>query len=90
MGCLIENEQNFVNDITNNKLTSRYILSTLKDRNKDNLICVTQIYKQESVSRSNVKAPRIEMQQLIKLIEDEKYVSKNRRREDFDVVKDIF
>lgn len=63
MRLLIEDEQKFINDMTKYRLAPRHILSALKDQNKDNPTCVTQIIKQRNVYRSNLKGPRTEMQQ---------------------------
>lgn len=52
--------------MTKYQLASRQILSASKDQNKDNCTC--------SVYRFNLKCLITEMQQLVTLIEYEKYV----------------
>lgn len=71
--------------INNLTLSTRFILDTLKDRDKDNLMCATQIYKAWSTYRSSLRGFTQKMQQLLNLIECAKYVYLTRKREDSDV-----
>ncbi|XP_073226861.1 protein FAR-RED IMPAIRED RESPONSE 1-like [Cicer arietinum] len=76
--------------MTKYKLAPRFILNALKERNKANLTIPSQIYKARSTYRSSLRGPYTEMQHLLKLIQQENYVYWTRRRENSDVLRDIF
>ncbi|XP_027189060.2 uncharacterized protein [Cicer arietinum] len=90
LGRLNEEERKFVNDMTKYKLAPRFILNALKVRNETNVTIPSQIYKARSTYRSSLRGPYTEMQHLLKLIQQENYVHWTRRRENSDILRDIF
>ncbi|XP_073225719.1 protein FAR-RED ELONGATED HYPOCOTYL 3-like [Cicer arietinum] len=72
------------------KLAPIFILNVLKVRNETNVTIPNQIYKARSTYRSSLRGPYTEMQHLLKLIQQENYVHWTRRRENSDILRDIF
>lgn len=66
----------FVNDMIKYNITSRFILSFLKDTNRDNLTCFTQIYKALSIYQYSLKDSYSIMLQLMILIQVEIFLFK--------------
>lgn len=55
-------------------MKSRFILEALKDGNVENLTSVVQMYKAISAYRATIRGPLMEMQHLLSLIHNEKWV----------------
>ncbi|XP_073223420.1 uncharacterized protein [Cicer arietinum] len=71
-------------------LEKLFILNALKVRNETIVTIPSQIYKARSTYRSSLRGPYTEMQHLLKLIQQENYVHWTRRRENSDILRDIF
>jgi hypothetical protein len=90
-GRLTTDEKKHVADLTKRRVAPRNILLSLKEQNPDSLTHINQIYKNRSIQQKEKRGPRTEMQQLLQMLDDAKYVSWNRRRDDgSDVLRDIF
>ncbi|XP_050876919.1 protein FAR1-RELATED SEQUENCE 5-like [Lathyrus oleraceus] len=90
LGCLKDYERRFVSDMTKYNMTPRYIVTTLKDKDLENLISVTQVYKARTTYNVNKRNTLTEMQMLLSLIHKEKYTCWTRNREDSNIVAGIF
>ncbi|KAJ1388696.1 MULE transposase domain [Sesbania bispinosa] len=65
-------------------------LLTLKDHNKDNVTTIKQVYNARQAFRASQRGPKTEWQQLMKLMERDKYVLYwHRKHENSNVVRDI-
>ncbi|XP_050889947.1 uncharacterized protein LOC127095278 [Lathyrus oleraceus] len=71
-------------------MAPRYIVAALKDKNPENLISVTQVYKVGATYNARKRGPFTKMKMLLSLIHREKYMSWTRNKEDSNVVADIF
>ncbi|XP_058762790.1 uncharacterized protein LOC131636149 [Vicia villosa] len=72
------------------KVTPRNILSDLKRKKPDSVSNIKLVYNERYRLNIEKKGPRLEMQQLLKLLGDNKYVSRYRACEDNVIVRDIF
>ncbi|XP_045807594.1 uncharacterized protein LOC123901480 [Trifolium pratense] len=91
VGRLTEDEKKHVADLTKLHVAPRHILLSLKEKNSDCVTHVTQLYKHRSILQKAERGPRTEMQQLMQMLDEAKYVSWNRRRDDgSDVLRDVF
>ena len=90
VGRLTSDEKQHVFDLTKRHVPPRHILTSLQERNPENITRITQIYKQKSVIQKEIRGPRTEIQHLLKLIEDAGYVYWSRKRDGSDIVRDIF
>ncbi|XP_058752396.1 uncharacterized protein LOC131625559 [Vicia villosa] len=68
----------------------RHILLSLQERDPENVTRITQIYKHKSKIQKDMRGPRTEMQQLLKLVEESGYVYWSRKKDESEVVRDIF
>ncbi|XP_050914752.1 uncharacterized protein LOC127129644 [Lathyrus oleraceus] len=90
LGCLKVHERQFVNNMMKYNMTPRYIVSTLKDKDVENLASVIQMYKARDTYNASKKGLLTKMQMLLSLIHKEKYMCWTRNRKDLNVIADIF
>ncbi|KAI5395777.1 hypothetical protein KIW84_062092 [Lathyrus oleraceus] len=83
-------EKQHVADLTKRHVPPRHILLSLQDRDPENVTRITQVYKHKSVIQKEIRGPRSEIQHLFKLIEDAGYVYWSRKKDDSEVVREIF
>ncbi|KAI5406195.1 hypothetical protein KIW84_052806 [Lathyrus oleraceus] len=89
-GRLTTDEKQHVADLTKRHVPPRHILLSLQDRDPKNVTRITQVYKHKSVIQKEIRGPRSEIQHLFKLIEDAGYVYWSRKKDDSEVVREIF
>ncbi|XP_058760410.1 PKS-NRPS hybrid synthetase cheA-like [Vicia villosa] len=77
-------------DLTKRHVPPRHILLSLQERDPENVTRITQIYKHKSKIQKDIRGPRTEMQQLLKLVEESGYVYWSRKKDESEVVRDIF
>ncbi|XP_050892081.1 uncharacterized protein LOC127097623 [Lathyrus oleraceus] len=85
-----DDQQQHIVDLTKRHVPPRHILLSLQERYSKNVTRITQIYKHKSKMRKDIRGPRTEMQHLFKLIEDSDYVYWSRKKDESEVVRDIF
>src|SRR3954470_6691307 len=91
MACrLSREEKNEISDLTIVKVAPRNILTDLKRKKPDSVSNIKQVYNERHNLKVLKMGPRSEMQQLLKLLGDNKYVSSFRTFEDKVTVRDIF
>ena len=90
IGRLTTDEKQHVADLTKRHVPPRHILLSLQDRDPENVTRITQVYKHKSVIQKEIRGPRSEIQHLFKLIEDAGYVYWSRKKDDSEVVREIF
>lgn len=90
VGRLTTEEKQHVFDLTKRDVPPRHILISLQEKDPENVTRITQIYKQKSTIQKEIRGPRSEIQHLFKLIEDANYVYWSRKKDDSEVVRDIF
>ncbi|XP_058741481.1 protein FAR1-RELATED SEQUENCE 5-like [Vicia villosa] len=90
LGRLKDDERKFVNDMMKYNMEPRYIASALKDKDPENLTNITQIYRARATYRLGKRGALTEMQMLLSLIHQEKYMCWSRNKENSDIVADIF
>ncbi|XP_058725644.1 PKS-NRPS hybrid synthetase cheA-like [Vicia villosa] len=90
VGRLTTDEKQHVADLTKRHVPPRHILTSLQERDPENVTRITQIYKHKSVIEAEIRGPRSEIQHLLKLIEEANYVYWSSKRDDCEVVRDIF
>ncbi|KAH1228086.1 PKS-NRPS hybrid synthetase [Glycine max] len=83
VGRLTKNENIIIADMTKSMMKPRNIFLTLKKHNVNSYTTIKQIYNVRSAYRYSIRGNNIEMQQLIKLLEQDQL-------KDEDVVRDIF
>ncbi|XP_058763594.1 protein FAR1-RELATED SEQUENCE 5-like [Vicia villosa] len=66
------------------------ILATLKRKEPDNISNIRQVYNQRHRNNKASRGYRNKMQQLLKMLDDNKYVSRYRNYDDEVTVRDIF
>ncbi|XP_058760098.1 PKS-NRPS hybrid synthetase cheA-like [Vicia villosa] len=76
--------------VHNHGLPDRLEGHSFVERDPENVTRITQIYKHKSVIEAEIRGPRSEIQHLLKLIEEANYVYWSRKRDDCEVVRDIF
>ncbi|XP_004517110.1 uncharacterized protein [Cicer arietinum] len=89
VGRIKEEDKKHVDELTKYHVAPSHILSSFRDRDKENMTNISQIYKQQSTYINNLKGPKTDMQHLLKLLEDEKYAW-SMTHEDSNVVRDMF
>ncbi|XP_058733650.1 protein FAR1-RELATED SEQUENCE 5-like [Vicia villosa] len=89
LGRLKDDERKFVNDMTKYNMAPRYIVSALKDKDPENLTSITHIYRARATYRLGKRGAVTEMQMLLSLIHQEKYMCWSRNKENSDIVADI-
>ncbi|KAI5435977.1 hypothetical protein KIW84_022415 [Lathyrus oleraceus] len=90
IGRLTTDEKQHVVDLTKRYVPPRHILLSFQDRDPENVTRIKQVYKHKSVIQKEIRGPRSEIQHLFKLIEDAGYVYWSRKKDDSEVVRDIF
>src|SRR3954469_23639805 len=91
MACrLSREEKNVISDLTIIKVAPCNILADLKRKKPDSVSNIKQVYNERHNLKVLKMGPRSEMQQLLKLLGDNKYVSSFRTSEDKVTVRDIF
>ncbi|KAI5415151.1 hypothetical protein KIW84_040562 [Lathyrus oleraceus] len=90
IGRLTTDEKQHVADLTKRHVPPRHILLSLQDRDPENVTRITQVYKHKSVIQKEIRGPRSEIQHMFKLIEDAGYVYWSRKKDDSEVVREIF
>ena len=79
-----------VEDMSKTAVKPRNILLTMKERNEKNVTTIKQVYNAITVHRRSQRGHRTEMQQLMLLLERDRYVHWCRCDEVSNVVQDIF
>lgn len=87
---LVLEDMELVSDMTLNMVSLKNILMTLKQKRPLNVSNIKQIYNMCAWDNKVVRGPRFEMQQRLKLLEDEDYVSRYIVCKDKVIVQDIF
>ncbi|XP_058734083.1 uncharacterized protein LOC131605790 [Vicia villosa] len=90
LGRLKDYERKCVNDITKYNMASRYIVSALKDKDPENITSITQIYRARATYKLGKRGAMTEMQMLLILIHQEKYMCWTKNKENSDIVGYIF
>ncbi|XP_014492146.1 uncharacterized protein LOC106754622 [Vigna radiata var. radiata] len=83
-------EQSILIDMTKSQVKPSNILLTLKEHNEDNVTTIKQIYSARYTYKRSLRESRTEMQQLMMLLDRDKYIQHSRCLEDFDIVSDLF
>ncbi|XP_050910017.1 uncharacterized protein LOC127123881 [Lathyrus oleraceus] len=83
-------EKECVADMTLNLVQPKNILATLKQKRSKNISNIKQVYNIRYQTNKELRRDRTEMQQLLKLFNDNSYVSRFRTGEDEVTVRDIF
>ncbi|CAJ2645400.1 uncharacterized protein LOC123896116 [Trifolium pratense] len=88
---LTADENKRVQDLTKRKVAPRHIVLDLKDQNPESVVDATLVYRKRHMMQIQERGSRTELQHLLQLLDDAKYVSWNRRKDDgSDVLSDIF
>ncbi|XP_045792022.1 protein FAR1-RELATED SEQUENCE 5-like [Trifolium pratense] len=88
---LTADENKRVEDLTKRKVAPRHIVLDLKDQNPESVVDATLVYRKRHNMQIQERGSRTELQHLLQLLDDAKYVSWNRRKDDgSDVLSDIF
>ncbi|XP_050878583.1 uncharacterized protein LOC127082390 [Lathyrus oleraceus] len=88
--CLIPKEKELVSNMTLNMKAPKNIHATLKRKNTSNVSNIKKLYNVHAQNNKAATGPRFEMQQLLKLLDDDHYVSMYRVYEDKVIVLNIF
>ncbi|XP_052727423.1 PKS-NRPS hybrid synthetase cheA-like [Vigna angularis] len=89
-GRLNAAEQSILVDMTNSQVKPSNILLTLKEHNADNVTTIKQIYNARYTYKRSLRGSRTKMQQLMMLLDKDKYIQRSRCLDDSDVVSDLF
>jgi hypothetical protein len=76
---MIQDEKKHVADLMKRHVAPRHILLSLKEQNPHCVTHINQIYKNKVMQQKEERGFRIEMQQLLQLLDDANYVSWSRR-----------
>ncbi|CAK8533011.1 unnamed protein product [Lathyrus sativus] len=87
---LVLEERELVSDMALNMVAPKNILTSLKQERPLNVSNIKKIYNVRARDNKTVRGPRSEIQQLLKLLDDDYYVSRYRVCEDKVIVRDIF
>ncbi|XP_050889882.1 protein FAR-RED ELONGATED HYPOCOTYL 3-like [Lathyrus oleraceus] len=87
---LMPEEKEYVADMTLNLVQSKNIFATLKWKRPKNISNIKQVYNIRYLTNKGLMVDRNEMQQLLKLLDDNSYMSRYRTYEDGVTVRDIF
>jgi len=88
-GRLRPDKHALVVDMTKSRVKPLNILLTLKENNEGNVTTI-KLYNTRYTYKRSVRGSRIELQQLMMLLECDKYIHWNRCHESSQVVSDIF
>ncbi|XP_052728521.1 uncharacterized protein LOC108327397 [Vigna angularis] len=89
-GRLNMSEQSLLVDMTKSKVTPVNILLTLKQNNDRNVTTIKQIYNARQAYKQSLRGSRIELQQLMMLLDRDKYIHWSRCADDSKVVTGLF
>ncbi|XP_052726162.1 PKS-NRPS hybrid synthetase cheA-like [Vigna angularis] len=89
-GRLNMSEQSLLVDMTKSKVTPANILLTLKQNNDQNITMIKQIYNARQTYKRSLRGSRTELQQLMMLLDWDKYIHWSRCADDSEVVTDLF
>ncbi|KAH1198010.1 hypothetical protein GmHk_18G051660 [Glycine max] len=89
IGQLTKDKKIIIADMTKLMVKSRNILLTLKEHNANSYTTIKQVYNATNAYRSSIRDNNTEIQQLVKLLEQDKYIHWHRLKDE-DVVRDIF
>lgn len=87
---LMLEEKEIVSDMTLNMVQPKNILVTLKFKRPENISNIKQVYNIRALNNKAFTGDKTKMQQLLKLLDDNNYVSRYRPCEDGVTVRDIF
>ncbi|XP_058750117.1 protein FAR1-RELATED SEQUENCE 5-like [Vicia villosa] len=79
-----------IKDMSLNFVQPKNILATLKRKEPVNISNIRQVYNQRYRNNKAIRGDRNEMQQLLKMLDDNKYISRYRNCDDEVTVRDIF
>ncbi|CAK8542875.1 unnamed protein product [Lathyrus sativus] len=83
-------EKTCISDMILNLVQSKNILATLKRKEPDNMSNIRQVYNIRYCTNKEIRGDISEMQQLLKLLNDNSYVSRYRTYDDGVRVRDVF
>ncbi|XP_058775580.1 protein FAR1-RELATED SEQUENCE 5-like [Vicia villosa] len=83
-------EKTCFSDMFLNLIQPKNIPATLKQKEPDNVSNISQVYNIRYLNNKAIRGDRSEMQQLLKLLDDNKYVSRYKTCDDRVTVRDIF
>ncbi|XP_050908699.1 protein FAR-RED ELONGATED HYPOCOTYL 3-like [Lathyrus oleraceus] len=83
-------EKEIVMDMTLNMMQSKNILTTLKRKRPENISNMKEVYNIHVNNNKVLRGDKPEMQQLLKLLDDNNYVSRYQTCEDGVTVRDIY
>ncbi|XP_014523044.1 protein FAR1-RELATED SEQUENCE 5-like [Vigna radiata var. radiata] len=89
-GRLNMSEKSLLVDMTKSKVTPRNILLTLKQNNDRNVTTIKQIYNARQAYKRSIRGSRTELQQLMMLLDRDKYSYWSRCADDSNVITDLF
>ncbi|XP_052725869.1 uncharacterized protein LOC108336744 [Vigna angularis] len=89
-GRLNTSEKSLLVDMTKSKVTPANILLTLKQNNDRNVTTIKQIYNARHAYKRSLRGSRTELQQLMMLLDRDKYIHWSRCADDSEVVTDLF
>ena len=90
VGRLKANEHSMLADMTKSMVKSGNILRTLKENNKDNMTTIKQVYNARYSCKRSVRGSRIELQQLMILLDRDNYLHWSMCHKSSNIVSDIF
>ncbi|XP_052724909.1 protein FAR1-RELATED SEQUENCE 5-like isoform X2 [Vigna angularis] len=89
-GRLNTSEKSLLVDMTKSKVTPANILLTLKQNNDRNVTTIKQIYNARHAYKRSLRGSITELQQLMMLLDRDKYIHWSRCADDSKVVTDLF
>ncbi|XP_052732487.1 PKS-NRPS hybrid synthetase cheA-like [Vigna angularis] len=89
-GRLNTSEKSLLVDMTKSKVTPANILLTLKQNNDRNVTTIKQIYNARHAYKRSLRGSRTELQQLMMLLDRDKYIHWSRCADDSEVVTDLY
>ncbi|XP_052730443.1 uncharacterized protein LOC128195805 [Vigna angularis] len=89
-GRLNTSEKSLLVDMTKSKVTPANILLTLKQNNDRNVTTIKQIYNARHAYKRSLRGSRTELQQLMMLLDRDKYINWSRCADDSEVVTNLY
>lgn len=90
VGRLTDEEKLIVSDLTKSMVEPRNIMTHLKQKNPDSVTTMKQVYNVRERLKKDIRGPRSEIQQLMKMLVGKKYFFKTRNEDGCDSISDIF
>lgn len=90
VGRLKTNETALVEELTRNLVKPRNIMSTLRERDPENVMAFKQLYNARHRMKLKKRGKRSEMQHLFETLEQSKYIYKSRSVSDSTKIQDVF